>query len=339
MQTVQVSKNKFVNFLINYGVIMIMFILVIYTSLTTKNFLTANNILNTLTNMSYRLVIALGIAGCVITAGCDLSAGRMIGFAACISGTLLQKVDYAGKFQFTGFLSGLNGITPLNPFVVLLIVMLITFLFGCITGFFIAYLDVPPFIATLAMMDVVYGIGLIYTGAQPLGGYVTSYTSIATGKFLGLSYLIWISLAVAAITWFIFNMTRHGKYMYAIGGNPQAASVAGVPVRKTLLLIYAKAAAFYGLAGFMLGAKAGGASVNTGLSYEMEAIAACTIGGVSVTGGRGKVSSAFIGVAVFEFLKTALQFLGVDANAQYIAIGVVIFIAISLDIRKYVVRK
>jgi methyl-galactoside transport system permease protein len=89
----------------------------------------------------------------------------------------------------------------------------------------------------------------------------------------------------------------------------------------------------------MLGAKAGGASVNTGLSYEMEAIAACTIGGVSVTGGRGKVSSAFIGVAVFEFLKTALQFLGVDANAQYIAIGVVIFIAISLDIRKYVVRK
>jgi methyl-galactoside transport system permease protein len=106
-----------------------------------------------------------------------------------------------------------------------------------------------------------------------------------------------------------------------------------------MILIYMKAAAMYGLAGFMLGAKGGGASVQLGYGYEMEAIAACTIGGVSVTGGRGKVSSAVIGVTVFELLKTALQYLGVDANAQYIAIGIVIFVAISLDIRKYIAKK
>ncbi len=134
-------------------------------------------------------------------------------------------------------------------------------------------------------------------------------------------------------------MTRHGKYMYAVGGNPQAAEVAGVPVKTTLILIYMKAAAMYGLAGFMLGAKAGGASVNLGLGYEMEAIAACTIGGVSVTGGRGRVTSAIVGVTVFELLKLALQYLGMDANAQWIAIGIVIFIAISLDIRKYIAKK
>ena len=326
------SKNKKIaDFLINNGVIIVMFVLVIYTGLTSNNFLTPNNLLNILTNMSYRLVIALGIAGCVITAGCDLSAGRMIGFGACIAGTLLQKIDYSNKF--------FPGMEPLNPFLVLVIVMLITAAFGSVTGFFIAYLSVPPFIATLAMMEIVYGLALIYTGATPLGGYITSYTNISTGKFLGLSWLIWIALLVAAITWFIFNMTRHGKYMYAIGGNPQAAEVAGVPVKPTMVMIYAKAAAMYGLAGYMLGAKAGGASVNTGLSYEMEAIAACTIGGVSVTGGRGKVASAIIGVAVFELLKAALQYLGVDANAQYIAIGIVIFIAISLDIRKYVAKK
>ena len=326
------SKNKKIaDFLINNGVIIVMFVLVIYTGLTSNNVLTPNNLLNILTNMSYRLVIALGIAGCVITAGCDLSAGRMIGFGACIAGTLLQKIDYSNKF--------FPGMEPLNPFLVLVIVMLITAAFGSVTGFFIAYLSVPPFIATLAMMEIVYGLALIYTGATPLGGYITSYTNISTGKFLGLSWLIWIALLVAAITWFIFNMTRHGKYMYAIGGNPQAAEVAGGPVKPTMVMIYAKAAAMYGLAGYMLGAKAGGASVNTGLSYEMEAIAACTIGGVSVTGGRGKVSSAIIGVAVFELLKAALQYLGVDANAQYIAIGIVIFIAISLDIRKYVAKK
>ena len=228
---------------------------------------------------------------------------------------------------------------PLNIFVALLIVMLICELFGCVTGFFIAYMHVPPFISTMAMMEVVYGINLLYTNATPLGGYTKQYTDIATGKFLGINYLIWIAILVAAITWFIFNMTRHGKYMYAIGGNPQAAEVAGVPVKMTLIIIYAKAAAMYGLAGFMLGAKSGGASVNLGLGYEMEAIAACTIGGVSVSGGRGKVSSAIIGVAVFELLKTALQFLGVNANAQWIALGVIIFVAISLDIRKYVARK
>ncbi|WP_026651972.1 galactose/methyl galactoside ABC transporter permease MglC [Butyrivibrio proteoclasticus] len=328
---VKTKQQKAADFLINNGVIIVMFILVIYTGITNDRFLTSNNLFNILMNMSSRLVIALGIAGCVITAGCDLSAGRMIGFAACIAGTLLQKMDYSGKF--------FPNMKPMNIFVALLIVLLITGFFGAITGFFIAFLHVPPFIATLAMMEIVYGLALIYTKATPLGGYTTQYTAIATGKFLGVSYLIWIAILVAAITWFIFNMTRHGKYMYAIGGNPQAAEVAGVPVRTTMVLIYMKAAMMYGLAGFMLGAKAGGASVNLGLGYEMEAIAACTIGGVSVTGGRGKVSSAIIGVAVFELLKAALQYLGVDANAQYISIGVVIFIAISLDIRKYVAKK
>ncbi len=328
---VKSKKLKVKDFFINNGVIIVMFILVVYTGLTCANFLTGDNLTNILMNMSSRLVIALGIAGCVITAGCDLSAGRMIGFAACIAGTLLQRIDYSNKF--------FPDMQPLNVIVALLIVMAICGVFGCITGLFIAYLNVPPFIATLAMMEIVYGISLIYTGATPLGGYVKSYTDIATGNFLGISWLIWIAALVSILTWFIFNMTRHGKYMYAIGGNSQAAAVAGVPVKKTLVLIYVKAAAMYGLAGFMLGAKAGGASVNLGYGYEMEAIAACTIGGVSVTGGRGKVSSAIVGVAVFELLKAALQYLGVDANAQYIAIGIVIFVAISLDIRKYVARK
>ena len=264
------KQQKVKDFLINNGVIIVMFILVIYTGLTSNNFFTSNNLMNILMNMSARLVIALGIAGCVITAGCDLSAGRMIGFGACVSGMLLQRLDYSGKF--------FPDMKPMNVFLVAIIAMLICAAFGTVTGIFIAYLNVPPFIATLAMMEIVYGIGLIVTNATPLGGYVEAYTNVANGKFLGINYLIWIAIVVAAITWFIFNMTRHGKYMYAIGG-------------------------------------------------------------VSVTGGRGKVSSAIIGVAVFELLKVALQYLGMNANAQYIAIGVVIFVAISLDIRKYIARK
>ena len=328
-----VMKKKLTvkDFLINYGVILIMLVLVAYTSVVRPNFLRPNNLTNILTQMSYRLVIACGIAGCIITAGCDLSAGRMIGLGSCIAGSLVQRVDYAGKF--------FPNLEPMHPLLVVIITMCITGCFGAITGFFIAYLSVPPFIATMAMMEIVYGISLIFTGGSPVGGYVSSFTAIASTKFLGLSSLIWIAIGILILTWFIFNMTRHGKYMYAIGGNPQAAEVAGVPVKKTLLLIYMKAAMMYGLAGFMLACKSGGTNINTGLGYEMEAIAACTIGGVSVTGGRGKVSSAIIGVAVFEFLKTALQFLGVTPDAQYIALGIIIFAAISLDIRKYIAKK
>lgn len=325
------KKFNLKSFLINYGVILVMVLLVLYTSVKSQNFLSVANLNNIMLNVSARLVIALGIAGCVITAGCDLSAGRMIGLGGCIAGVLLQRADYASRF--------FEGGKPMNLFLALLIVMVITALFGSVTGFFIAFLNVPPFISTLAMMEIVYGINLLFTNATPLGGYVDYYTALATTKILMIPELVWISIIVAAVSWFIFNMTRHGKYMYAIGANPQAAEVAGVPVKLTMVLIYAKAAAFYGLAGFMFGAKSGGASVNLGLGYEMEAIAACTIGGVSVTGGRGKVSSAVIGVCVFELLKAALQFLGVNANAQWIALGIIIYIAISLDIRKYIARK
>ena len=325
------KKMTFKDIMVNYGVIIIMLILVIYTGTTSKNFLSVTNLTNILTNVSSRLVLAFGIAGCIITGGCDLSAGRMVGLGGCIAGMLLQRMDYSGKF--------FPNMEPLNIFVAMIIVMLICSLFGCLTGFFIAYMSVPPFISTMATMEIIYGLNMIITKSIPIGGYIPEYTNLATGKFLGLSYLVWMAVIVAAITWFIFNMTRHGKYMYAIGGNLQAAEVAGVPVKKTLVFIYAKGAAMYGLAGFMMGAKAGGASVALGLGYEMEAIAACTIGGLSVAGGRGKVSSAILGVTVFELLKTALQFLGVNPNAQWIAIGVIIFIAISLDIRKYVAKK
>ena len=124
--------------------------------------------------------------------------------------------------------------------------------------------------------------------------------------------------------------------MYAIGGNEAAAEVAGVNVKKTKIIIYVTATALYAIAGFLLGAKSGGAGVNTGNGYELEAIAACTIGGVSVNGG---ISGVIIGVLVFEFLKTCLQFLGIDPNYQYIAQGIVIVVAIALDIRKYIAKK
>lgn len=297
------------------------------------NFFGESNIRNVLSNTAVRFIIAVGVSGCLITKGTDLSAGRTAGFAACIAAILLQKVEYSGKFYPE------LGAVPI--IVALGIVLGVCAIIGMINGTVISVFKVPPFIATLGMQTLVYGICLVYTGAKPLGSIRTDYGALATG-FVGnriFSYTAIIAFAIGLLMWFLYNKTRHGKYMYAIGGNENAAEVAGVNVRKTKILIYMLASCLYGVCGFLLAAKSGGASVNTAMGYELEAIAGCTIGGVSVNGGVGKISGILVGVLVFEVLKVALQFLGVKSDYTYIAQGLVIIVAVALDLRKYLAKK
>ena len=319
--------------LINNGIIILILLMVLFVGITKENFFSSSNFSNISINVACRFIIAVGVSGCLITKGTDLSAGRVVGLAACLAGTLLQKADYSGRFELT------KNFPQLNVWLILLICIAICCIFGLINGIVIAYLSVPAFIGTLGMQMIVYGINLVYTKSVPLGGYRPDYTYIANGKFFGVPFLFIIAIVIGLIMWFIYNYTRHGKYMYAIGGNEAAAEVAGVNVKKTKIIIYVTATALYAIAGFLLGAKSGGAGVNTGSGYELEAIAACTIGGVSVNGGIGRVSGVVIGVLVFELLKTCLQFLGIDPNYQYIAQGIVIVVAIALDIRKYIAKK
>ena len=189
------------------------------------------------------------------------------------------------------------------------------------------------------MQTVVYGLCSVITNNQPMGGYKDSYLNVANGNLFGIPYLAIFAFIVGVYFWFLYNKTRHGKFMYAIGGNESAAQVAGVNVNAALIRIYILAACMYALGGFLVGAKAGGASTATGNGYELEAIAACTIGGVSTNGGVGKVSGILIGVLVFETLKICLQFMGVDPAYTYIAQGLVIIVAVALDLRKYLAKK
>ena len=180
-------------------------------------------------------------------------------------------------------------------FVGLIIVLVICGIFGAINGCVIAFLKVPPLIATLGMQTIVYGLCSVVTKNQPMGGYKDSYTKVANGYLLEgalgkiIPYLAIIALIIGLFMWFLYNKTRHGKYMYAIGGNENAAQVAGVNVPATRSASILLAAVLYALGGFLLGAKAGGVSVQTGFGYELEAIAACTIGGVSTNGGAGNI--------------------------------------------------
>ena len=329
------KKFNLKDFLINNGIIVVLVLLAIYTGIMQPTLVSGSNSKNIALNVAPRFIIACGVSGCLITKGTDLSAGRMVGLSACLAGTLLQKADYSGKFF------------PNMPFygvwwvaAVLLICVAVCAIFGAINGIVVSYLQVPAFIGTLGMQLIVYGVCLVYTNSTPIGGYRAAYTEVAKGQLFGfIPYLFLIALAVGIVMWFVYNKMPHGKYMYAIGGNEQAAEVSGVNTKKTKIIIYITAAACYALGGFLVGAKSGGSSVNMGYGWELEAIAACTIGGVSVNGGIGRISGVLIGVLVFEILKTCLQYLGVDTNYQYIAQGIVIVVAIALDIRKYIAKK
>ena len=327
----KINAKSVKQFASNNAIIILIALLALFVGLTTQNFFTGSNGRNLLINVAPRFIIACGVSGCLITKGTDLSAGRMVGLSACLSAMLLQDVTYTARM--------LPWLPDLPVWVALIIVLLIVAFFGAINGCVIAFLKVPPFIATLGMQTIVYGLCSVITNNQPLGGFKQSYSPIAFGSLGPIPYLPIIALLVGIYMWVLFNKTRHGKYMYAIGGNENAAEVAGVNVSAALIRIYILAAVLYGLGGFLLGAKAGGASTATGFGYELEAIAACTIGGVSTNGGVGRVSGVLIGVLVFETLKICLQFMGVDPAITYIVQGFVIILAVALDLRKYLGKK
>ena len=319
-------------FMSDNAIILLVLALALFTGLTQDNFFKIRNFSNLFINMSPRFIIACGVSGCLITKGTDLSAGRQVGLAACLSAMMLQDITYAARM--------LPWFPDIPWWVALVIVMVIMGLIGAVNGCVIAFLKVPPFIATLGMQTIVYGACQIITNNQPLGGFKKSYSDVALGSVGGvLPYLAIFAILVGIYFLFLYNKTRHGKYMYAIGGNESAAQVAGVNVTATIIRIYLLAGMMYGLAGFLVGAKAGGASTATGFGYELEAIAACTIGGVSANGGVGRGSGILVGVLVFEALKICLQFLGVVPAYTFVAQGLVIIIAVALDLRKYLAKK
>ena len=319
-------------------IVVLLAIVSIFVGFFVDNFFSWGNLGNLISNTAIRFIIALGVSGCLITKGTDLSAGRQVGLAACLAGVLVQRGDYTGRLW--------KAVPEMNMWLVFLIVIAVGIVIGLINGLIIAKLKVPPFIATLGTQTIIYGICLVFTDAQPIGGFQKIYIQLITGRIgsatnkgFYLPYLLFVAIFFGVIFWFIYNKTCHGKYMYAIGGNEVAAEVSGVNTSRTIIRIYATAGFMYAVAGYLLAAKSGGSSASMGMGYELEAIAGCTIGGVSTTGGIGTVSGILVGVLVFELLKIVLQFLGLNPYYNYVVQGVVIVVAVALDIRKYIAKK
>ncbi|MBE6536055.1 MAG: beta-methylgalactoside transporter [Ruminococcaceae bacterium] len=304
-------------------------------------FLSLSSIVNIISLSAANLPIALGIAGCIILTGTDLSAGRIVGLTACVAASLLQASGYASKM--------FPNLPTLPLFLVFFIVIAIGALVGFINGFCTAKFKLHPFIVTLATQLITYGILLVYlmqgtNNGQSISGLDPGYSKFITGNMLKIGGVaipnyIFYALAITVIMWFIWNKTAFGKNMFAVGSNPEAANVSGVSVSKTIIWVFVLAGIMYGITGFIESARIGSNSAATGLNYELDAIAACVIGGVSFVGGIGKIRGVIMGVVLLRIIFVGLTFLGIDSNMQYVIKGLIILVACAIDMRKYLVRK
>lgn len=334
------NAKKAQSFITQNAIYLVLVVLILGIAVYEPSFMSVNTLRDILIQSSTRVIIALGVAFILITAGTDLSAGRVVGLTAVISASMLQIPDYSRRF--------FPDLPQLWIIIPIVIAIMAGLLCGLINGLIVSKLNVPPFIATLGTMVMVYGINSLYfdmkpNQSQPIGGLRPDFTNIGSG-FIGkgqysIPYIVIIAIVVALIVWVVFNKTKLGKNMYAIGGNMQAAKVSGINVSKNLIYLYAIAGALYGLAGVLEAARTGGATNNYGNMYELDAIAACVVGGVSTTGGIGTVPGVLVGVVIFTLINYGLTFIGVSPYWQLIIKGLIIVAAVAFDMRKYSAKK
>lgn len=322
------------------AIVLIFIMLCIITPIVKKTpLLTYNNVLNILQQASPRMFLALGVAGLILLTGTDLSIGRMVGMGMTTATIIMHQGVNTGfvfghAFDFTALPVGVRVILAL-----VVCVLLCTF-FTAIAGFFTAKFKMHPFISTMANMLVIFGLITYATKGVSFGAIEPSIPAMIIPKINGFPTIILWAAAAIVIVWFIWNKTTFGKNLYAVGGNPEAASVSGISVFRVTVGAFVLAGILYGFGSWLECARMfGSGSAAYGQGWEMDAIAACVVGGVSFTGGIGKISGVVVGVFIFTALTYSLTILGIDTNLQFVFSGIIILVAVTLDCLKYVQKK
>lgn len=324
-----------------YIAIILIFIMLCIITPIIKNtpLLTYNNVLNILQQASPRMFLALGVAGLILLTGTDLSIGRMVGMGMTTATIIMHQGINTGAvfghvFDFTGLPVGVRVVLAL-----VVCVVLCTF-FTTIAGFFTAKFKMHPFISTMANMLVIFGLVTYATKGVSFGAIESTIPSMIIPKINGFPTIILWAAAAIAVVWFIWNKTTFGKNLYAVGGNPEAAAVSGISVFGVTVGAFVLAGILYGFGSWLECARmVGSGSAAYGQGWEMDAIAACVVGGVSFTGGIGKISGVVVGVFIFTALTYSLTILGIDTNLQFVFSGIIILVAVTLDCLKYVQKK
>jgi ribose transport system permease protein len=288
-------------------------LLCVFLSLSTDTFLTVRNLLNVMDQVTVLGVMAVGMTLVILIGGIDLSVGSVLALSGMVMGYLGNSLGW--------------------PFgIAIAIALIASALCGVVTGLMITRLNMPAFIATLAMMSIARGIASIITNGEQIVGFPDWFSNLAIIRHFGfLTVTVAVMVLIVAVAWIVLTFRPPGRALYAIGGSAEVARLAGINVRETTLIVYMLCALAAGLAGVILSARLDSAQPSSGIGYELDTIAAVVIGGASLAGGIGGIGGTVVGVLIIGFLRNGLNLLQVSPFVQQVIIGVVIAIAVAAD--------
>jgi putative xylitol transport system permease protein len=329
-QAVSVTENKIAGgwfkteqrrlILQEYGIFLAFLLLVVILSFSNEFFLTGGNISNVLLQTSINGVLAIGMTFVILTRGIDLSVGSVVALAGIVSASFATTSETAGVIG-----------SPYPVAIGLLVGVLVGVVCGSISGAIVSRFSVPAFVATLGMLSAARGMTLIYGGGRPVPALTPAFRWIGTGDVFGLPAPVIVLAIVFAVSWWILNRTRFGRYIYAVGGNPHAAKTSGINTNRIRFTVYVISGGLAGLAGILLSARTGSGLPQAGVAYELDAIAAVVIGGTSLSGGVGRVTGTLIGALIIGVMNNGLDLMGIQSYYQQVLKGALIVGAVMLD--------
>ena len=309
-----VPKNiSYRKILLDYNMVIVLSVIFLFFALTTGDtFLRSKNLLNVLRQVSINGLVATGMTLVILTGGIELSVGSVIAFSSVLTAIVANESNLAWGLAI-----------PLGISVAVCV--------GIITGFFVSFLKIPPFIMTLAMMTIARGCAFIASNGKPISGVNKKFLFIGKGSLLGLPIPTWILIAAILITFCLLKYTSFGRYIYAVGGNENAARISGINVRIVKLGVYVLAGFFTGVASVVLTSRISAGLPQVAQGYEMEAIAAVVLGGTSLSGGKGSIWGTLIGVLIIGFIANGMDLMNIQSYTQQIIQGCVIVFAVLID--------
>lgn len=313
--SVTVSPRSFLRITSEFGIGVVFLAEFLIFSLLSPYFFTAENLLNVTLQTSITAIIAVGMTFVILTAGIDLSVGALVAITGVVATSIL-KFDLPFSFSL-----------PLG--------MLVGLLIGAVSGasaaFFITRMNITPFIVTLALMTIWRGAAFMYTDGRPIWELPESFSVLGSGRLLEVPVPTVIMIAVYVWAYLVLSRTRFGRYVYAVGGNKEAARLAGVNTSRVLVGVYVICGVLSSLSGILLASRINSGQPNAGLMYELDVIAAVVVGGTSLFGGRGSIAGTFIGSMLIGVLRNGLNLMNVGSYVQQVVVGFVILLAVMLD--------
>ena len=305
------KKKELGSVLRNFALVFIIIAIIVVMSFVSPVFMTSKNIINIIRQISINGIIAVGMTFVILTGGIDLSVGSVVAITSVIVGSMLQGGS--------------------NWLVACIVALLISLVFGAFNGFMIAYVGFQPFIATLATVTMGSGIALAYSDGKPFTISNESFLKIGQGYLGAIPIPIVLLVIVVAIGLIILKTTTFGRYVFAIGGNKNAAKLSGVRTRRVELMVYVISALCASIGGLILSARISSGQPTAGEGYELDAIAATAIGGTSMTGGVGSLTGTIFGFVLLGLMTNSMNLLNINSFYQEIVKGILIIIAVFLD--------